>query len=167
MDTGSGHDPGTGTGGGTPGRGDGSPSPPTPPVAGGAWAPPREPIPRSLVTARITAVAAWVLLGTPSAVLVCFLLLALTFVQGLSAPWGTEDAVARIESRIVVVALLGLAAAGASGGVLGALLIVLPAVSLPSAIMVGRALGWKATAATAGAAVVAGLLAGGILSAVG
>lgn len=62
--------------------------------------------------------------------------------------------------------LLGLAAAGASGGVLGALLIALPAISLPSAVMVGRALGWKATAATAGATVVAGLVAGGILSAV-
>ena len=63
--------------------------------------------------------------------------------------------------------LLGLAAAGASFGVLGALLIVLPAISLPSAVMVGRALGWKATAATAGATVVAGLVAGGILSGVG
>ncbi|GAA3570972.1 permease [Microlunatus spumicola] len=63
--------------------------------------------------------------------------------------------------------LLGLAAAGASAGVLGALLIALPAVSLPSAIMVGRALGWRATAATTGATVVAGLVAGGILSAVG
>ena len=62
--------------------------------------------------------------------------------------------------------LLGLAAAGASGGVLGALLIALPAISLPSAVMVGRALGWKATAATAGATVVAGLVAGGILAAV-
>jgi uncharacterized protein len=62
--------------------------------------------------------------------------------------------------------LFGLAAAGASAGVLGALLIVLPAVSLPSAVMVGRALGWRATTATAGATVVAGLVAGGILSAV-
>ena len=61
--------------------------------------------------------------------------------------------------------LLGLAAAGASLGVLGALLIVLPAISLPSAVMVGRALGWKATAATAGATVAAGLLAGGLLAA--
>ena len=61
--------------------------------------------------------------------------------------------------------LLGLAAAGASAGVLGARLIVLPAVSLPSAVMVGRALGWRATAATAGATVVAGLVAGGLLSA--
>ncbi|MGI3784788.1 MAG: permease [Janthinobacterium lividum] len=62
--------------------------------------------------------------------------------------------------------LLGLAAAGASGGVLGALLIALPAISLPSAVMVGRVLGWRATAATAGATVVAGLVAGGILSVV-
>ncbi|SDU81452.1 hypothetical protein SAMN04488544_0397 [Microlunatus sagamiharensis] len=61
--------------------------------------------------------------------------------------------------------LLGLAAAGASAGMLGALLLVLPAVSLPSAVMVGRALGWRATAATAGATVVAGLLAGGLLTA--
>jgi len=62
--------------------------------------------------------------------------------------------------------LLGLAAAGASGGVLGALLIALPAISLPSGVMVGRALGWKATAATAGATVVAGLVAGGLLAGV-
>ncbi|SEP98806.1 permease [Microlunatus flavus] len=61
--------------------------------------------------------------------------------------------------------LLGLSAAGASAGLLGALLIALPAVSLPSAVMVGRALGWRATAATAGATVVAGLVAGGLLTA--
>ena len=61
--------------------------------------------------------------------------------------------------------LLGLAAAGASAGVLGALLIALPAISLPSGVMVGRALGWRATAATAGATVVAGLVAGGLLAA--
>ena len=61
--------------------------------------------------------------------------------------------------------LLGLAAAGASAGVLGALLIALPAVSLPSAVMVGRAFGWRVTAATAGATVAAGLLAGGLLTA--
>jgi uncharacterized membrane protein YraQ (UPF0718 family) len=61
--------------------------------------------------------------------------------------------------------LLGLAAAGASLGVLGALLVALPAISLPSAVMVGRALGWRTTAAAAGATVVAGLVAGGILSA--
>jgi uncharacterized membrane protein YraQ (UPF0718 family) len=61
--------------------------------------------------------------------------------------------------------LLGLAAAGASAGVLGALLIALPALSLPSAVMVGRAIGWRVTAATAGATVVTAVVAGGLLSA--
>jgi len=45
--------------------------------------------------------------------------------------------------------LLGLAAAGASARVLGALRLALPAMSLPSAVMVGRALGWGVTAVTA------------------
>lgn len=59
--------------------------------------------------------------------------------------------------------LLGLAAAGASAGVLGALLVALPAISLPSAVMVGRALGWRTTAAAAGATVVCALVAGALL----
>lgn len=60
--------------------------------------------------------------------------------------------------------VLGLAAAGASPAVLGALLLVLPAFSLPSAVMVGRALGWRVTAATGVATAGVGLLAGGLLS---
>ena len=60
--------------------------------------------------------------------------------------------------------LLGLAAAGASAGVLGALLLALPALSLPSAVMVGRAMGWRVTAATAGATVLVAVLAGGVLT---
>jgi len=60
--------------------------------------------------------------------------------------------------------LLGLAAAGASAGVLGALLVVLPTVSLPSAVMVGRALGWGTTAVAGGSVVLTGLLAGGVLA---
>ena len=60
--------------------------------------------------------------------------------------------------------VLGLAAAGASAGVLGALLLALPAISLPSFVMVGRALGWRVTAAAAGATVAAALLAGGVLA---
>jgi len=59
--------------------------------------------------------------------------------------------------------LLGLAAAGASAGVLGALLVVLPTVSLPSAVLVGRALGWGTTAVAVGSVVVTGVLAGGLL----
>jgi hypothetical protein len=63
--------------------------------------------------------------------------------------------------------LLGLAAAGASAGVLGALLLTLPALSLPSAVMVGRALGWRVTAAAAAATVAVGVLAGGLLGVLG
>jgi uncharacterized membrane protein YraQ (UPF0718 family) len=60
--------------------------------------------------------------------------------------------------------LLGLAAAGASPEVVGALLVVLPTVSLPSAIMVGRALGWGTTAVASASVVLTGLLAGGALA---
>jgi uncharacterized membrane protein YraQ (UPF0718 family) len=60
--------------------------------------------------------------------------------------------------------LLGLAAAGASAGVLGALLVVLPTVSLPSAVMVGRALGWGTTAVACASVVLTGLLAAGLLT---
>jgi uncharacterized membrane protein YraQ (UPF0718 family) len=60
--------------------------------------------------------------------------------------------------------VLGLAAAGASSGVLGALLIALPAFSLPAAAMVGQALGWRVTAATALATAVLAVIAGGALT---
>jgi uncharacterized protein len=61
--------------------------------------------------------------------------------------------------------LQGLALAGASTGLLGALLITLPAVSLPGIAMVGRALGWRATAATAGVAALGGLAGAALLTA--
>lgn len=61
--------------------------------------------------------------------------------------------------------LLGLAAAGASAGVLGALLLALPALSLPSTVMVGRAMGWRVTAATGAATVGVAVVAGGMLAA--
>ncbi len=47
---------------------------------------------------------------------------------------------------------------------LGALLLVLPAFSLPSAVMMGRALGWPTTLATGAAIAVTGVLAGGLLT---
>ena len=59
--------------------------------------------------------------------------------------------------------VVGLVAAGASLGVAGVLLITLPALSVPSIVMVGRTLSWRATAALAGLVVVGGLLAGGLL----
>jgi uncharacterized membrane protein YraQ (UPF0718 family) len=59
--------------------------------------------------------------------------------------------------------LQGLALLGASTGVVGALLVTLPAVSLPGIVMVGRALGWRATAATTVLVIVAGVAAAGLL----
>lgn len=53
--------------------------------------------------------------------------------------------------------LQGLALLGVSSGVLGALLITLPAVSLPGVVMVARSFGWRTVTATAGLVAVAGL----------
>jgi uncharacterized membrane protein YraQ (UPF0718 family) len=58
----------------------------------------------------------------------------------------------------------GLVLAGLSLGAAGALLITLPAVSLPGVAMVGRAFGWRVTAATAAVVVVGGLVAAVVLS---
>lgn len=52
----------------------------------------------------------------------------------------------------------GLALLGAPSGVLGALLITLPAVSVPGAAMVARSFGWRAVAVTTGVVIAAGLL---------
>jgi uncharacterized membrane protein YraQ (UPF0718 family) len=60
----------------------------------------------------------------------------------------------------------GLALAGMSLGAIGALLVTLPAVSLPGMLMVGRALGLRATVATALAAAGTGVLAGVFLVAI-
>lgn len=60
----------------------------------------------------------------------------------------------------------GLSAAGFGLGTVGALLITLPAVSLPSMVMVGRALTWRVTIAVAAAVAVAGAGAGLVLAAV-
>ncbi|MGH9098901.1 MAG: permease [Acidimicrobiales bacterium] len=61
--------------------------------------------------------------------------------------------------------LLGLVAVGVSPAVLGALLIALPAISLPSMAMVGRTLTWRVVALTAGAVMVFALLGGALLAA--
>ncbi|MBB4693094.1 permease [Paractinoplanes abujensis] len=57
----------------------------------------------------------------------------------------------------------GLALAGLSLGAVGALLITLPAVSLPGAAMVWRAFGWKVTLATAAVVVIGGLTGAAVL----
>lgn len=58
----------------------------------------------------------------------------------------------------------GLSSAGFSLGVVGALLVTLPAVSLPSLVMVGRALTWRVTAAAAGAVAIGGAVAALLLT---
>jgi uncharacterized membrane protein YraQ (UPF0718 family) len=60
--------------------------------------------------------------------------------------------------------LQGLALLGVSTGVLGALLITLPAVSLPGIVMVARSFGRRATCATAAVVVAAGLLGAAVLN---
>lgn len=55
------------------------------------------------------------------------------------------------------------AAAGPAVGAAGALLITLPALSVPSMVMVGRALSWRVTAAMAGVVAAAGVAAGFLL----
>jgi hypothetical protein len=61
--------------------------------------------------------------------------------------------------------LQGLALAGVSLGGIGALLLTLPAVSLPGMAMVARAFGWRTTWATAATVAVGGVVAGVVLSA--
>lgn len=59
--------------------------------------------------------------------------------------------------------ILALTAAGVGAGTAGALLITLPALSVPSMVMVGRALSWRVTTAMAGVVALAGLAAGLLL----
>jgi uncharacterized membrane protein YraQ (UPF0718 family) len=61
--------------------------------------------------------------------------------------------------------LQGLALAGVSLGGIGALLLTLPAVSLPGMAMVARAFGWRTTWATAATVAVGGVVAGVVLTA--
>lgn len=59
--------------------------------------------------------------------------------------------------------ILALTTAGVSAGTAGALLITLPAISLPSMMMVGRAISWRVTLAMAATVAAAALLAGVLL----
>lgn len=61
--------------------------------------------------------------------------------------------------------MIALAGAGAGLATSGVLLVALPALSVPSALMVARALSWRATAALTVAVVVTSVLAGGLLTA--
>jgi len=60
--------------------------------------------------------------------------------------------------------IAGLLAAGASTGAAGVLLVTLPAISLPSIVMVARTLSWRPVAALSGLVVVGGLVAGALVA---
>ena len=60
--------------------------------------------------------------------------------------------------------LQGLALLGVSSGTLGALLITLPALSVPGVAMVARSFGWKAITTTTVVVIIAGLLGAAVLS---
>lgn len=111
----------------------------------------------------------------PEYVAVVFLL---GLVTGPLAEWGLErelGVLAALLAAVVGVALVvptggeipvvaAVTAAGAGAGLGGVLLIALPAVSLPSVVMVGRAVGWRATGATAGAVLIGSVGAGALLA---
>ncbi|HYH30539.1 MAG TPA: permease [Pseudonocardia sp.] len=93
-------------------------------------------------------------------------------IDGAAAPGLLLVVLAAVVGTLVVIptageipVLQGLAIAGVAAGPIGALLITLPVVSLPGMVMVGRALGWRATAATGVLAAVGGLLGAGVLTA--
>ncbi|SDR86187.1 hypothetical protein SAMN04489751_0658 [Brevibacterium sandarakinum] len=108
--------------------------------------------------------------------------LALVFVIGLISPWlsgvyGLEAQVGAIAVLIaavvatllviptggeipIIIALLGV---GVGAGVTGALLIALPALSIPSMVMVGKSLGWRTTSAMGSAVAIGGVLSGVVL----
>lgn len=91
------------------------------------------------------------------------------------AGWGllAALAVATIGTLIVVPTagevpvVVGLAAAGLSPIAAGAAMIALPALSLPSMVMVGRSLSWRVVAFSAGTVAAAALCAGGLVMALG
>ncbi len=109
--------------------------------------------------------------------------LILVFVIGLLSPWltGLYGLDAQIGAIAVIIAaivgtllviptggeipiIVALLAVGAGAGTTGALLVTLPALSIPSMVMVGKALGWRATAAMAAAVTISGLLAAGMVA---
>ncbi len=95
--------------------------------------------------------------------------------DGSAAHWGILAVLlAAVAGTLLVIPtageipiLQGLAAIGVGAGVIGTLLITLPAISLPSMAMAGRALSWRVTAALAGAVALTGVAAGGLLWALG
>ncbi|GGC90098.1 membrane protein [Tersicoccus solisilvae] len=80
---------------------------------------------------------------------------------------GVVGAILVIPTGGEIPVIVGLVAAGASMGVAGVLLITLPALSLPSLVMVARSFGWRALLPTTLVVVAGGVTAGGLLLALG
>ncbi len=151
-------------------------------LAGGSTAPPSPPAPVLDLPLRLAPARFLRSLARLSATLVPEFLLAV-FAVGAVSGWiessGTLAAtgVVALLGTAAVAALLvvptageiaviaALAAAGASAGVVGTLLVTLPALSLPSMLMVARGIGWRVAITTYAAVVPAGLAAGGLLAA--
>ena len=108
--------------------------------------------------------------------------LALVFVIGLISPWlsGVYGLEAQAGALAVLIAavvgtllviptggeipiIIALLAAGVGAGTTGALLIALPALSIPSMVMVGKSLGWRTTTAMGCAVALGGVLSGVVL----
>lgn len=126
----------------------------------------------------VRSLARFTLTLVPEYLVVVALVGAAAHVLSLDAGWVTGGGVALVAVAAVVVllviptggeipVLLTLAAVGASPWVLGLVLMALPAVSLPSLVMVGRTLTWRVTTTTAGVVVSAGLVAGTVLAVLG
>src|SRR5699024_10486637 len=96
----------------------------------------------------------------------------LTGVYGLEAQLGVAVVlVVAIVGTLLVIPtggeipiILTLLPLGVGAGVTGALLVALPALSIPSMVMVGRDMGWRTTAAMGAAVAVAAVLAGAALT---
>lgn len=108
--------------------------------------------------------------------------LILVFAIGLISPWlsGVYGLEAQLGAAAILVAacvgtllviptggeipiILALLAVGVGAGITGALLVALPALSIPSMVMVGKALGWRTTTAMGVAVAIGGVLAGAVL----
>ncbi|PRX50927.1 hypothetical protein B0I33_10178 [Prauserella shujinwangii] len=93
------------------------------------------------------------------------------FADGAGVPVLAAVALAAVLGTLAVIptageipVLLALATAGAAPAIGGALLITLPAVSLPSMVMVGRALGWRVTTVVGGGVAAAGAASAALLT---
>ncbi|MCU7730304.1 hypothetical protein ODJ79_41860 [Actinoplanes sp. KI2] len=91
-------------------------------------------------------------------------------IEGRLGPVAVVVLVAAVAGTLVAIStageipiLLGLALSGRATGAIGALLVTLPAVGIPGMVLMGRALGWRATIAAGAVAAAGGLVSAGAL----